>query len=143
MALSSQCVELTTASPATTSQVSPLRPTRCWPARTDFQPPTFPGYSPRAAYLHHPRAPQSPLRSSSTSGNIEGFRQWRAVFFGSESNDGLVSRCSSHWGQVIRDDYNWNHMDEVNQVMSLRGLFRSSPISVYRTQANRLKNLGL
>jgi triacylglycerol lipase len=65
------------------------------------------------------------------------------LFFGSESNDGLVGRCSSHWGVVLRDDYSWNHGDEINQVLGLRSLFSSSPISVYRAQANRLKLLGL
>ncbi|MGO1001752.1 lipase family alpha/beta hydrolase [Lysobacter sp. CA196] len=65
------------------------------------------------------------------------------LLFGGEANDGLVGRCSSHWGQVIRDDYGWNHLDEVNQIAGLRGLFSSSPTSVYRSQVNRLKNAGL
>ncbi|MGV3625258.1 MAG: esterase/lipase family protein [Archangium sp.] len=63
--------------------------------------------------------------------------------FGFEQNDGLVGQCSSHWGTVLRDDYGWNHLDEVNQLVGLRGLFSSSPKSVYRSQANRLKGLGL
>lgn len=66
-----------------------------------------------------------------------------SIFFGGEANDGLVGRCSSHWGTVLRDDYGWNHFDEVNQTLSLRGLFSSNPVTVYRAQANRLKNLGL
>lgn len=66
-----------------------------------------------------------------------------SVFFGFEQNDGLVGQCSSHWGKVLRDDYGWNHMDEVNHVFGLRGLFSADPVSVYRTQANRLKTLGL
>ncbi len=66
-----------------------------------------------------------------------------ALAFGFEQNDGLVGRCSSHWGTVLRDDYGWNHLDEVNQLVGLRGLFSSSPKSVYRAQANRLKGLGL
>ncbi len=65
------------------------------------------------------------------------------LFFGFEQNDGLVGRCSSHWGTVLRDNYSWNHLDEVNQFLGLRGLFASDPRSVYRAQANRLKNLGL
>ena len=65
-----------------------------------------------------------------------------SLFF-SEANDGLVGRCSSHLGVVIRDDYDWNHLDEVNQVFGVRGLFASSPASVYRSHANRLKNAGL
>jgi triacylglycerol lipase len=66
-----------------------------------------------------------------------------SLVFGSEQNDGLVGRCSSHWGTVLRDDYSWNHLDEVNQFLGLRGLFSSSPASVLRAQANRLKTLGL
>lgn len=66
-----------------------------------------------------------------------------SLFFGFEQNDGLVGRCSSHWGVVLRDDYGWNHLDEVNQILGLRGLFASSPASVYRAQANRLKSAGL
>lgn len=60
-----------------------------------------------------------------------------------EANDGLVGRCSSHLGKVIRDDYFMNHLDEVNQVMGLTSLFETDPKSVFRAQANRLKNLGL
>ncbi len=66
-----------------------------------------------------------------------------SLAFGFEQNDGLVGQCSSHWGTVLRDDYSWNHLDEVNQIAGLRGLFASSPTSVYRSQANRLKNAGL
>lgn len=66
-----------------------------------------------------------------------------ALFFGFEANDGLVGRCSSHLGVVLRDDYAWNHLDEVNQVLGLRGLFASDPVSVLRAQANRLKSAGL
>jgi triacylglycerol lipase len=66
-----------------------------------------------------------------------------SLFFGFEANDGLVGRCSSHLGTVLRDDYPWNHLDEVNQTFGLRQLFSSSPASVLRAQANRLKNAGL
>lgn len=66
-----------------------------------------------------------------------------SLFFGFEANDGLVGRCSSHLGVVLRDDYGWNHLDEVNQMLALRGLFSSSPASVLRAQANRLKTAGL
>lgn len=59
------------------------------------------------------------------------------------ANDGLVGRCSSHLGQVIRDNYNMNHLDEVNQLFGLVSVFETNPKSVFRTQANRLKNAGL
>ncbi|MFS8070390.1 MAG: lipase family alpha/beta hydrolase [Byssovorax sp.] len=60
-----------------------------------------------------------------------------------ENNDGLVGKCSSHLGTVIRDDYTMNHLDEVNQLFGLTALFSTNPKSVFRTQANRLKNNGL
>lgn len=63
--------------------------------------------------------------------------------FYSQENDGLIARCSSHLGQVIRDDYNMNHVDAMNHIFGLRGLFSPSPASLYRQQANRLKNAGL
>lgn len=60
-----------------------------------------------------------------------------------EPSDGLVGRCSSHLGKVIRDNYNMNHLDEVNQIMGLTSIFETDPKAVFRAQANRLKNLGL
>lgn len=66
-----------------------------------------------------------------------------SVLFGFEQNDGLVSRCSSHWGTVLKDNYAWNHLDEVNQAFGLRGLFSQDPVAFYRAQANRLKSSGL
>lgn len=62
--------------------------------------------------------------------------------FKDEQTDGLVSRCSSHLGEVIRDDYNMDHLDEVNQAIGLVHLFSTNPVSVYRQHANRLKRMG-
>lgn len=66
-----------------------------------------------------------------------------SLFFGWENNDGLVAQCSSHLGTVLRDDYGWNHLDEVNQVFGLTSWFASNPVSVIRAHANRLKTAGL
>lgn len=63
--------------------------------------------------------------------------------FGGTANDGLVPRCSSHLGKVIRDDYALNHFDQVNQVLGLRDLFAGNPVALFRQQANRLKSAGL
>ncbi|UUS61120.1 MULTISPECIES: triacylglycerol lipase [unclassified Acinetobacter] len=63
--------------------------------------------------------------------------------YGNRDNDGLVGRCSTHIGQVIRDDYNHNHLDEVNMVFGLRSLFSPDPVALYRQHANRLKLQGL
>jgi len=73
----------------------------------------------------------------------EGLLVAGALVFGTEANDGLVSRCSSRWGKVLRDDYDWNHIDFMNHALGLRGWFSSDPVAVYRAHANRLKNLGL
>jgi len=61
---------------------------------------------------------------------------------GYEANDGLVGRCSSHFGQVLRDNYPWNHGDAINQMFGIRGLFTPAPTDVYRAHANRLKSSG-
>jgi len=36
-----------------------------------------------------------------------------------------------------------NHLDEVNQFIGLVNIFETNPVTVYRQQANRLKNSGL
>lgn len=66
-----------------------------------------------------------------------------SLFFGFEQNDGLVGRCSSHLGVVLRNDYPWNHLDQVNQVLGLTRWFAPDPKAVLRAHANRLKNAGL
>jgi triacylglycerol lipase len=63
--------------------------------------------------------------------------------FYSEANDGLVGRCSGHFGKVLRDNYRMNHLDEVNQLFGLTSIFETSPVSVFRSHANRLRNAGL
>lgn len=63
--------------------------------------------------------------------------------FYSEANDGLVGRCSSHLGDVIRDNYFHNHIDEINHTLGLVSIFESNPKTLFRNHANRLKNLGL
>jgi triacylglycerol lipase len=74
---------------------------------------------------------------------LDGFLGLSSLAFWGQANDGLVGRCSSRWGTVLRDDYPWNHLDEVNQSFGLRGLFTPDPVAFYRTQANRLKQAGL
>ncbi|MCU1716109.1 lipase family alpha/beta hydrolase [Pseudomonas sp. 5P_3.1_Bac2] len=65
------------------------------------------------------------------------------TFTREKQNDGLVGRCSSHLGMVIRDNYRINHLDEVNHALGLTNLFETNPLTVYRQQANRLKLAGL
>lgn len=74
---------------------------------------------------------------------VDGLLAVGSLSFKGAANDGLVGRCSSRWGSVLRDDYPWNHLDEVNQAFGLRGLFTPDPVAFYRTHANRLKLAGL
>jgi triacylglycerol lipase len=66
-----------------------------------------------------------------------------SLFFGGRDNDGLVERCSSRWGEVLRDDYPWNHADQINQTFGMRGWGTPDPVAFYRSHANRLKLAGL
>ena len=66
-----------------------------------------------------------------------------SLAFSGAKNDGLVASCSTRLGRVIRDDYGMNHLDEVNQTIGLVNIFETNPVTLYRQQANRLKNLGL
>ena len=63
--------------------------------------------------------------------------------YGNLDNDGVVPRCSTHFGKVIRDNYDLTHLDEVNLVLGMRGLFAPDPVGLYRQHANRLKQQGL
>ena len=57
-------------------------------------------------------------------------------------NDGLVGRCASHFGQVIRDDYPMNHFHSINQILGLVGP-DATPVTLYVEHARRLKQAGL
>ncbi|WP_246792076.1 alpha/beta hydrolase [Burkholderia perseverans] len=61
----------------------------------------------------------------------------------SGQNDGLVSRCSALFGQVISTSYHWNHLDEINQLLGVRGANAEDPVAVIRTHVNRLKLQGV
>lgn len=59
-----------------------------------------------------------------------------------EPGDGAVIACGAHLGKVIRDDYPWNHIDEMNHIFGLIGKGAPDPVQFYLSQANRLKLLG-
>lgn len=71
----------------------------------------------------------------------DGFLGLTSLAFGSEKNDGLVGVCSSKLGRVISTSYNMNHVDAINHLFGVRGW--TNPVSLYRSQANRLRNKGL
>jgi triacylglycerol lipase len=59
-----------------------------------------------------------------------------------EDNDGLVASCSQKMGKVISVSYLLNHVDAVNHLFGIHHIFQE-PITLYRNQANRLKNAGV
>jgi triacylglycerol lipase len=59
-----------------------------------------------------------------------------------EPGDGAIIACTAHLGKVLRDDYPWNHIDEMNHVFGLIGKGAPDPVQFYLSQANRLKLLG-
>lgn len=62
---------------------------------------------------------------------------------GCEPSDGMVQQCASHFGTVLRSDYDMNHLDEINWVMGLRRMSEVNPLVIFRQTANRLGQLGL
>lgn len=56
--------------------------------------------------------------------------------------DGLVERCSSHFGRVIRDDYKHNHLDLINGMWGRVGNDKH-PIDIFVEHAQRLAADGL
>ncbi|KVH35506.1 triacylglycerol lipase [Burkholderia cepacia] len=61
---------------------------------------------------------------------------------GAGPNDGVVSQCSSLFGQVL-GTYHWNHTDAINQILGVLGANVEDPVAAIRTHANRLKNQGV
>lgn len=65
-----------------------------------------------------------------------------SLFYGLfEDNDGLVTVCSSQFGEVIGDDYLMNHLDEVNQIAGLVSLVETNPKTLFRNHVGRLRAL--
>jgi triacylglycerol lipase len=52
--------------------------------------------------------------------------------------DGLVERCSNHFGKVIRDDYHHNHLDLVNGMWGLVNNTEENPVDIFIQHARRL-----
>lgn len=63
------------------------------------------------------------------------------AFVRETDNDGLVGRCASHLGEVIRDDYPMNHFQAVNQFSGLVGP-GADPVGLFVVHAHRLKEAG-
>ena len=59
-----------------------------------------------------------------------------------EQSDGLVATCATKMGKVISTSYSMNHVDAINHLFGVRSIW-TNPVSLYRSQANRLKGKGL
>ena len=66
----------------------------------------------------------------------------RLAFARGVEHDGILPRCGMYLGKPIRHDYNHNHADAIRHLFGLRG-WAVDPKTLYRNQANRLKNAGL
>jgi triacylglycerol lipase len=64
-------------------------------------------------------------------------------YYNGEESDGLVAKCSQHWGENIRDDYRMNHLDATNLLFGLRSLLETNPKTLYKNQADRFRGMGL
>jgi triacylglycerol lipase len=56
--------------------------------------------------------------------------------------DGFIPVTSSHFGKVICDDYYWNHIDEINNLLGIVSPDAANPLTVYRLHAQRLQQAG-
>ena len=57
-------------------------------------------------------------------------------------HDGVLPLCGMYLGKPIRHNYRHNHADAIRQLFGLMG-WETDPKTLYRNQANRLKNAGL
>jgi len=64
-------------------------------------------------------------------------------YYNGEASDGLVSKCSQHWGEVITDNYRMNHLDATNMLFGLHNLLETNPKVVYNNHASRLRGLDI
>lgn len=62
---------------------------------------------------------------------------------GKGDSDGMAPVCGSHFGQVIRDNYVMNHVDEINHLFGNVSPLETNPKTLFRQHANRLKLAGL
>ncbi|MBI2734680.1 MAG: triacylglycerol lipase [Aquabacterium sp.] len=83
----------------------------------------------------------------SVTGNKPKTNSWDisdlAMVESTTPSDGAIPVCAAHFGKVLRDDYPWNHIDEMNHVFGLIGKGAPDPVAFYVQQANRLKLKGL
>jgi len=64
-------------------------------------------------------------------------------YYNGEASDGLVAKCSQHWGENIRDDYWGNHLDATNMLFGLHNLLETNPKALYENHAARFRGMSL
>ncbi len=118
-----------------------------WAQNTEAFNARFPAGAPTRACGQGPERASNGVYFYSVTGNQPKTNSWDpsdAILSATTvPSDGLVTVCAAHWGKVLRDDYPWNHLDAVNQVMGLIGKGAPDPVAFYVQQANRLKLKGL
>jgi triacylglycerol lipase len=118
-----------------------------WAQNTEAFNTRFPAGAPTSPCGQGPERAINGIYFYSIAGNQAKTNAWdpsdAVLQSASVPSDGLVTVCAAHWGKVLRDDYPWNHLDQVNQVMGLIGKGAPDPVAFYVQQANRLKNKGL
>ena len=120
---------------------------KAWSENTAAFNARFPAGMPATPCTSGPALASNGVLYYSATGNVPKTNAWDPADLlmaaGDVPSDGLVGVCSAAWGQVLRNDYPWNHFDEVNQVLGLMGKGAPDPVAFYRQQAARLKASGL
>lgn len=120
---------------------------KAWSENTAAFNTRFPAGAPTSPCGQGPELAANGVRYYSATGNVAKTNGWDIADLLmteiDQPSDGLVLVCSAKWGQVLRDDYAWNHFDEINQVFGTLGKGAPSPVAFYRQQAARLKAKGL
>lgn len=120
---------------------------KAWSENTAAFNARFPAGMPATPCASGPERAGNGVVYYSVTGNVAKTNAWDPadllMAVGEVPSDGLVGVCSAAWGKVLRNDYPWNHFDEVNQVMGLLGKGAPDPVAFYRQQAARLKLQGL
>ncbi|MEY4767200.1 MAG: hypothetical protein RI907_3873 [Pseudomonadota bacterium] len=118
-----------------------------WAADTAAFNTRFPAGAPKAPCTDGDELAANGVRYYSVAGNAVKTNKADPIdglfTAGSVPSDGLVPVCHAYWGKMLRADYPWNHMDEINQVFGLIGKGAPDPVSFYLTHANRLRNMAL
>ena len=74
---------------------------------------------------------------------LDGLHKAVAKMLEGDDNDGMVERCSTHHGWVIKDNYPMNHLDFMNWFVGLRASDAPYAPSMYRAHGHYLQQLEI